>query len=91
MQVLGVERLKGQPADLSVKRGTLFHEHYYGESAVPFIDDGHLSLRVWCKEDAGSEDGAIRYGIAVTIEAATALPVYDEIQTRLRIRPRPQP
>jgi len=91
VQVLGVERLKGQPADLSVKRGTLFHEHYYGESAVPFIEDGHLSLQVWCKEDAGGEDGPVRYGIAVTIEAATALPVYDEVQTRLRIRPRLQP
>lgn len=89
MQVLGVERLKGQPADLSVKRGTLFHEHYCGESAVPFIEDGHLSLQVWCKEDAGGEDGTVTYGIAVTIEAATLLPVYEEIQTRLRIRPRP--
>ncbi|MGH9694519.1 MAG: hypothetical protein ACRD5Z_10280, partial [Bryobacteraceae bacterium] len=68
--------------------GSVFHERHEGKSAVPFIDDGHLSLRVWCKEDAGliSEE-AIRYGVAVTIEAGTELPVYDEIQTRLRIRP----
>jgi len=90
IQVLGVERRKSQPADVSVKRGSVFHEHFEGESAVPFIDDGHLALRVWCKEDAGVADGQlIRYGIAVTIEAGTALPVYQEIQDRLRIRPRP--
>jgi len=92
LEVLGVKRLKGQPADVSVKRGSVFHERFYGTSAVPFIEDGHLSLQVWCKEDAGaSEDDPVRYGIAVTIEAETALPVYDEIQARLRVRPRPQP
>jgi hypothetical protein len=92
IQVLGVKRLKGQPADVSVKRGSVFHEHFHGTSAVPFIEDGHLSLQVWCKEDAGIvENGPVRYGIAVTIEAETALPVYDEIQARLRVRPRPPP
>ena len=90
IEVLGVERRKGQPADASVKRGSVFHEHFEGSSAVPFVDDGHLALRVWCKEDAGISDEAfIRYGIAVTIEAGTALPVYEEVQARLRIRPQP--
>jgi hypothetical protein len=56
---------------------SVFHECFYGTSAVPFIEDGHLSLQVWCKEDAGaSEDDLVRYGIAVTIEAEIALPVY---------------
>jgi len=87
---LGVERRKSQPADASVKRGSVFHEHFEGDSAVAFINDGHLGLRVWCKGDAGITDGQlIRYGIAVTIEAGTALPVYEEIQQSLRIRPRP--
>lgn len=87
--VLGVERLKAQPADVFVKRGSVYHEHFYGTSAVPFIEDGHLSLRVWSKKDAGViENEPVRYGIAVTIEAETALPVYDEIQARLRVRPR---
>lgn len=90
MEVLGVERLKGQPAHPSVKRGTIFHERFYGEAAVPFIEDGHLALQVWCKEDAGGvENEPVRYGIAVTIKAGTNLPVYDEIQTRLRIQPQP--
>ncbi len=88
IQVLGVERKKSQPADPPVKRGSVFHEHFEGDSAVPFIDDGHLALTVWCKEDAGLiEPGPVRYGIAVTIEASTPLPIYDEIEARLRIRP----
>jgi hypothetical protein len=88
IQAFGVKRGKSQPSDIVVKRGSVFHERHEGKSAVPFIDDGHLSLRVWCKEDAGLlSDEPIRYGISVTIEAGTELPVYDEIQTRLRIRP----
>jgi hypothetical protein len=51
LQTLGVERRKAQPSDPSCKRGTLFHEHFEGESAVAFIDDGQLGIRVWCKED----------------------------------------
>ncbi len=90
LEVLGVERRKSQPSDVSVKRGSAFHEHFDGEAAVPFIDDAHLALQVWCKEDAGLAEGVpIRYGIAVTIKAATAIPVYEEIQQRLRIRPQP--
>jgi hypothetical protein len=89
IQVLGVERARSQPADQSVKRGSVFHEHFEGESAVPFIDDGHVSLRLVCKEDAGLADQTpIRYGMAVSIETETPLPIYDEIQQQLRIRPR---
>jgi hypothetical protein len=88
VQVLGVKRRTSQPADPSVKRGSVFHEHFHGTSAVPFIDGGHLALSVWCKEDAGVDERVpIRYGIAVTIQAETALPVYAEIQQLLRVRP----
>ena len=88
LEVLGIERTKSQPADATVKRGTIYHERFDGDAAVPFVDDGHLALRVWCKEDSGIVEGVtIRYGIAVTIEAGTALPIYEEIQARLRVRP----
>jgi hypothetical protein len=86
---LGVNRSKEQPPDDAVKKGTVFHERYFGERAVPFVDDGHLALRVWCKDDAGGVDQPIRYAVAVTIEAGTPIPVYEEIQQRLRVRPRP--
>jgi Subtilase family len=70
LQGLGVERQKSQPADASVKRGGIFHEHFEGEAAIPYIDDGHLALQVWCKEDAGlPQPTPIRYAVAVTIHA----------------------
>lgn len=90
IQVLGVKRQKSQPSDPTVKRGSVFHEHFYGNAAVPFIDDGHLALRVWCKEDAGlTNPTSIPYAIALSIESETPLRVYEEVQERLRIRPRP--
>jgi hypothetical protein len=89
LQELGVERRRSQPADASVKRGSVFHEHFDGASAVPFIDDGHLALQVWCREDAGlPQPAAIRYAVAVTIHAGTPIPIYDQIQQRLRVMPR---
>ena len=58
---------------------------------MPFIDDGHLALQVWCKEDAGVlEKDPVRYGIAITIAAETAIPIYDEIQQLIRVRPQPR-
>lgn len=88
MEVLGVARRRGQPADASIKRGSVFHEHFEGDAAVPFIDDGHLALQVWCKEDAGlAAPQAVRYAVAVTLRAQTEIPVYDQIQERLRVRP----
>ncbi len=88
-QALGVSRFRYQPADPSVKKGTVFHERFSGKRAVPFIDDGHLSVRVWCKDEAGNQGNAVRYAIAVTIEAGTPLHVYEEVRERLRVRARP--
>jgi len=65
---LGVERLSDQPIDDITKRGTVFHEHYYGENAVPYIDNGHMGLTVWCKDDAGSTNGNLyRFCLALTM------------------------
>jgi len=88
-EAFGVKRFKDQPADPSVKKGTVFHELFFGERAVPYIDDGHLSVRVWCKDDAGNEGNAVRYAIAITIVAGTPLPIYEQVRERLRVRPRP--
>jgi len=88
-QTFGVDRLSEQPMDHPVKRGTVFHEHFHGQKAVAFVDNGHLNLQLWRKEDAGGVDDEVAYGIAVTIEAGASIPVYEEIQQRLRVRPRP--
>lgn len=88
-QVLGVRRRPAaQPADAITRRDIVFHERLCGALAVPFIDNGNLLLQVWCKEDAGRLERPIRCAIAVTIEAETDIPVYDEVKSLLRVRPR---
>ena len=54
--------------------------------AVPFIDDGHILLRIFCREQAGSLDQPIDYGVAVTIEAEEGIPVYEEVRARLAVQ-----
>jgi hypothetical protein len=84
IEVLGVKRAGEQPADPTVGRGTVFHEHYHGQRAVPFLDAGHLALRVWCREQATGVASPIRYGLAVTLEADAEIPIYEQIRDRLR-------
>ena len=81
----GVSRSAGQPSSFSVPRGTICHERYEGDDAVAFVDDGHVVLRVYCREQAGALDQNIRYGMAVTIEAGEGIPVYDEVRARLAV------
>ena len=69
----GVSRSAGQLSSFSVPRGTISHERYEGDNAVAFVDDGHVVLRVYCREQAGPLDQAIRYGMAVTIEAGEGI------------------
>ena len=82
----GVERMPIQPADKSVPRGTVSHTRYFGTNSIPFIDDGHILLRIFCREQAGSLDQPIDYGVAVTIEADEGIPVYEEVRARLAIQ-----
>jgi hypothetical protein len=86
---LGVRRAREQPAEQSAMKGSAFHERFTGSKAVALLDDGQLALKVWCREDDGGTNGPTRYALAVTIEAETAIPVYDEIRQRLRVAPRP--
>ena len=81
----GVKRSSGQPPRASASRGTVFHDRYEGKNAVSFVDDGHVLLRIFCREQAGVLDQPIRYGAAVTIEAGEGIAVYDEIRTRLGV------
>lgn len=83
----GVGRVPEQPSDKSVPRGSLFHVRYSGDKAVAFVDDGHVQFRVFCRQQGGALDQAIRYGLAVTIEAGENVPVYQEVRQRLGIQP----
>jgi len=82
----GVNRSSGQPSDKSVPRGTVWHASYDGDKAVAFVDDGHVVLRIYCREQAGALDQNIRYGVAVTIETGQGIAVYDEVRARLAVR-----
>ena len=86
----GVSRSAGQPSSFSVPRGTISHERYEGDNAVAFVDDGHVVLRVYCREQTGALDQNIRYGMAVTIEAGEGIPVYDQVRARLAVRVAPR-
>lgn len=70
----------------TAKNGTVQHEIFEGERAAAFAEDATMLIRVNCREDAGSLDGEIRYGLVVSVEVAEELlvPVYDEIATRIR-------
>jgi hypothetical protein len=70
------------------KRGTVIHEIHEGENAVAFVDDGALLVRVWCiaRPDHAALTAPIKYGLGVSIEAGTELPVYEEVSVRLRAR-----
>ena len=83
----GVQRVPAQPSDKSVPRGSLFHVRYEGSLAVPFVDDEHLSFYVFCREQGGPLDEPVRYGLAVTIEAAGHVSVYQEVRQRLEVQP----
>ena len=83
----GVARVADHPSDKSVARGTVRHERYTGNQAVAFLDDGHISINIWRQEQGDPIDQQVRYGLAVTIEAGEAVPIYQEIRTRLAIRP----
>jgi hypothetical protein len=83
---LGVDNAKVQPSHNAVARGTVFHRRWEGEKAVSFTDNGDLLLNVSCNATAGEMDADIMYGVAISVEVGqeVAVPVYEEIRTRLR-------
>ena len=81
----GVKKSSRQPWHTTVSRGAVTHDWYEGERAVSFVDDGHVSLRIFCREQAGALDRPVRYGAAVTIEAGDGIRVYEEIRARLGV------
>lgn len=58
----------------TVRRGTLQHEIFTGESALVWNND-EIVIKVNCKEDASKFSGEIPYGLFVTFEIAEGLDV----------------
>ncbi|SHK89944.1 Subtilase family protein [Desulfatibacillum alkenivorans DSM 16219] len=69
----------------SVKRGTVQHEIFEGQSAEPFNDGDVIDIKVNCREDAGKIQDPVSYGLAVSLEVAEGLDIaiYSEIRNRI--------
>lgn len=74
----------------TVKRGTVQHEVFESEHAVVLSRDEELQIHVECRQDGGSLDGAVRYGLAVSLEVGPSLltDIHTEIQQRLALKAR---
>lgn len=73
--------------DKAVKRGTLQHEIFEGNSAEAFIDGDTISIKVNCSKDAKSYSEEIHYALMVSLEVAENinLPIYQEVKDRVAI------
>lgn len=71
-----------------VRRGTVQHEIFEGESAMPFVDGTDLVFKVNCAEDGGKLESPVPFALCVTLEVGEGveLPIYQEIQERVRPR-----
>lgn len=72
----------------AVQRGTVQHQVLESSKAVDFQDGDGIKIKVNCRADAGDIPEPIRYALAVTLEVAEGIdiPVYQEVQDRLRLR-----
>jgi len=71
----------------AVRRGTIQHEVFEGESAVPISENEALTIKVNCRADAGRLAGPINYGLAVTLEIATGLDIdiYEDVRANIAV------
>jgi exonuclease I len=68
--------------------GTLQHEIFEGESAVPVVSDQDLVVRVNCLADAGKLIEPVDFALCVSLEVAEGidLPIYQQIRERVQQR-----
>ena len=69
----------------AVRRGTVQHEVFEGQSADPFIDGERLEIKVNCRNDAGIIPKPVAYGLVVSLEVAEGvdIAVYNEIRAQI--------
>jgi hypothetical protein len=72
----------------SVRKGTVQHEVLYGDGAAPFLAGDNIRIQVNCRSLAGTLVDRVPYGLAVTLETAVDLPIYQEISIRLQAQAR---
>jgi hypothetical protein len=70
----------------AVKRGTIQHEIFEQENAVPFEDGNTIRVKVNCRTDGTTnKDDVIPYGLIVSLEVGEGIevPIYEEVRTRI--------
>lgn len=70
-----------------VKNGTIQHEILEGKESISHEDDAQLVIPVVCRDDAGTLDETVHYGLAVTLEVSEKIDiqVYEEIREKLKV------
>lgn len=68
-----------------VQLGTLQHEIFEGDSAVPIVAGQDLVVRVNCIADAGRLVAPVGFALCVSLEVAegVALPIYEQVKNRI--------
>ena len=90
---IGVQRVpSSQPPFDTSRRGTVVHEIFEGQDAVPIGDDDVLRIRVECRTQGANALPQIPYAIIITFEVAETLKsdIYSEIQNKLILTSRTQ-
>ena len=84
--LLRLKRMEGEPSQLQL--GTLQHETFEGEGAVPVVPGQDLLIRVNCLADAGRLVNPVEFALCVSLEVAegVALPIYEQVRTRIAQR-----
>jgi hypothetical protein len=70
-----------------VKNGTIQHEILEGKEIIAYEDDAQVEISVVCRDDAGTLDETVHYGLAVTLEVSEKIDiqVYEEIREKLKV------
>jgi len=83
LEPLRLRRLEGDWRQL--KLGTLHHETFEGEGAVPIVAGQHLMVRVNCVADAGALIAPVDFALCVSLEIAEGvdLPIYAQLRAQI--------
>jgi Subtilase family len=85
-EALNLLRSEGEARQLQL--GTLQHEIFEGEGAVPVVPGQSLMVRVNCLADAGKLASPVEFALCVSLEVAEGvpLPIYEQVRTKITPR-----
>ena len=85
---LAVSGLGSQPDMNQTNRGTVFTRQWSGDRAAIITEGMTMTLKIQRDPDpATSVDEAVSFGLAVSLEMPGELRLYDQVRTRLQLRP----